>query len=338
MEALRIGMIGCGVHAIANIYSTLHHLGQPIQAVAARHMDRARAAAERFGAPHVYDDYHRMLAEEELDAVFVVTDQTSQAPIAMDCLRAGVDVFVEKPLGMSVEEAQQVADVEKSTGRKVMVGFMKRFSPAYVKLREIIRKTEKFGPALSFMGMFAITSGRPGWNDEVYTKVGGIHYVDLMRWLFGEATSVQGLTNTKGEEVDSGFLLRFDSGVIGQLFLAGLPAWKRHWEELCVTGTKGFVKAENMLSVRYHLDRPVETVGPRWRTLDEADTLLTPVSTSGSGGWRDLYLNGYVGEIEHFLDCVRENRTPVCNAAEHVRTMQLCEQMLAALKDDTQTL
>lgn len=208
MESLRIGMIGCGAHAIANIYSTLHYLGQPIQAVAARHMERARDAADHFGAPHAYDNYHEMLQKEQLDAVFVVTDQYSQAAITMDCLQADVNVFVEKPLGMSVEEAQQVADLEKKTCLKVMVGFMKRFSPSYVKLKEIMNRREAFGPALSFMGMFAITSGRPGWDNEVYTKVGGIHYVDLMRCLFGEPVVVQGITNTVGKQVDNSFLLR----------------------------------------------------------------------------------------------------------------------------------
>lgn len=332
MKTLRIGMIGCGVHAIANIFSTLHHLGQPIQAVAARHLDRARAAADRFGAPGAYDDYHEMLAKEDLDAVFIVTDQYSQAPITMDCLRAGVDVFVEKPLGMTLADAQAVADLAKETGRKVMVGFMKRFAPSYVKMREIMHQEDLFGPALSFMGMFAITSGRPGWDNEVYTKVGGIHYVDLMRWLFGEPVSVSGLTNTVDKEVDNIFTLRFDSGVIGSLFLGGLPAWKRHWEEMCVTGTNGFVKVDNMMSVRYHHDKPTDAKGPRWHTIDEEDVVLTPMSTSGSGGWRDLYINGYVGEIEHFLDCLQNDREPECNAADHVLTMKLCEDMVNSLK------
>lgn len=332
MKNLRIGMIGCGVHAVANIFSTLHHLGQPIQAVSARHLDRARAAADRFGAPNAYDRYQDMLEKESLDAVFIVTDQYSQAAITMDCLRAGVDVFVEKPLGMTLADAQAVADLARETGRKVMVGFMKRFAPSYVKLKELMQQKEAFGPALSFMGMFAITSGRPGWDNEVYTKVGGIHYVDLMRWLFGEAVSVSGLTNTVDKEVDNIFTLRFDSGVIGSLFLGGLPSWKRHWEEMCVTGTNGFAKVDNMMSVRYHHDKPVDTVGARWKTLDEEDVVLTPVSTSGSGGWRDLYINGYVGEIEHFLDCLQNDREPECNAADHVKTMKLCEDMVGSLK------
>ena len=71
--------------------------------------------------------------------------------------------------------------------------------------------------------MFAITSGRPGWDNEVFLKVGGIHYVDLMRHLFGEVVEVCGYTNTVGVNVDQIFALRFDSEVIGSMFFAGLP-------------------------------------------------------------------------------------------------------------------
>lgn len=329
---LRIGMIGCGVHSTANIFSTLHLLRQPIQAVSARHLERAQAAADRFNIPRAYDNYHTMLAEEALDAVFVVTDQYTQAPIVKDCLHAGVHVFVEKPLGMNAQEAREVAELAAQTGKTVMVGFMKRFSPSYLKLKEIMERTEDFGKALSFMGMFAITSGRPGWDNEVYTKVGGVHYVDLMRWLFGEVTDLHGFTNTVDKEVDNVFTLRFDSGIMGSMFFGGLPAWKRHWEELCVTGVKGFVKADNMMSVRYHFDKPVDTKGPRWQALDEEDCVFTPVSTSGSGGWRDLYLNGYVGEIEHFLDCLKNGKMPLCNAEDNVKTMELCDRIVACLK------
>lgn len=190
----------------------------------------------------------------------------------------------------------------------------------------------EFGKKLSFMGMFAITSGRPGWDNDVFTKVGGIHYVDLMRHLFGEPVDIHGYTNSVGVEVDNVFTMRFDSGIIGSMFFGGVPAWKRHWEELCITGTKGFVKVDNMLNVRYHFDAPVDTKGPRWATLDEEDQVLTPVSTSSSGGWRDLYLNGYVGEIQHFFDCIINDKTPICDAADNVKTMAFCDKIVACLK------
>lgn len=329
---LRIGMIGCGVHSTANLFSTLHMLRQPMHAVCAQHLDHAQDAAKRFGIPAAYDNYQEMLSKENLDIVFVVTSSTTQADIVKDCLNAGVNVFVEKALGMDEAEAREVADLAKKVGKKVMVGFMKRFAPSYCIMKDIMSNTEEFGKALSFMGMFAITSGRPGWDNNVFTKVGGIHYVDLMRHLFGEVTDIHGFTNSVDVEVDNIFTMRFDSGITGSMFFGGIPAWKRHWEELCVSGVKGFVKVDNMLNVRYHYDKPVSTKGKRWMTLDEEDRVLTPVSTSGSGGWRDLYLNGYVGEVEHFLDCVVNDKLNLCDAEDNVKTMALCDRIVACLK------
>ncbi len=332
LQNLKLGVVGCGVHSTANILSTLHLLRQPIQAVAARHIEHAQDAAERFGIKHAYSSYREMLDKESLDAVFVITSADSQADIVKDCLNSGAHVFVEKPLGMNEAAALEVANLADDLNKKVMLGFMKRFSPSYVKMKEIMSNTPDFGKALSFMGMFAITSGRPGWDNNVFTKVGGIHYVDLMRFLFGEVIDIHGYTNSVDVEVDNIFTMRFDSGIMGSMFFGGIPAWKRHWEEICVSGTKGFVKVDNMTSLRYHYDEPVATKGSRWKTMDEKDCVLTSVNTSSSGGWRDLYLNGYVGEIEHFLDCLLNDKQPICNARDNVKTMALCDKIVACLK------
>jgi predicted dehydrogenase len=241
-------------------------------------------------------------------------------------------VFVEKPLGMNESEAAEVAELSSKKRKQVMVGFMKHFAPSYCILREIMNNKPEFGRVLSFNGMFAITSGRPGWDNEVFLKVGGIHYVDLMRYLFGELVDVSGYTNSVGVKVDQIFAMRFEHEVIGSMFFGGLPAWKRHWEEITVTGETGFVKVENMLRVKYHMDKPVVTKDPRWQTMDEEDQILTPMSTSSSGGWRDLYQNGYVGEMEHFLDSIINNTEPVTSALDNVKTMALCDSILASLK------
>lgn len=332
MNNLKLAVIGCGVHSTANIISTLHYLKQPIAAVCANHLDHAEAAAKQYGIAHAYDNYFKMLDTEKPDAVFIITDRNSQATITKDCLKAGCHVFVEKPLGMNEAEAKDVSDLAKAVKKHVMVGFMKRFSPAYCKLKEIMENHEEFGDVLSFMGMFAITSGRPGWDDDVYIKQGGIHYVDLLRFLFGELVDIHGYTNSVDVEVDQIFTMRFDSGVIGSMFFGGIPSWKRHWEEICVSGRSGFAKVNNMMNVTYHYDKPVTTKGSRWKTMDELDTVITPVCTSSSGGWRDLFLNGYVGEIEHFLDCVANDKTPICSAEDNIRTMALCDSIVSCLK------
>jgi hypothetical protein len=66
--------------------------------------------------------------------------------------------------------------------------------------------------------------------------------------------------------------------------------------------------------------------------MDEEDRVITPVSTSGSGGWRDLYLNGYVGEVEHFLDTSISKSEPTSSAFDNVKTMALCDAIIKSLK------
>src|SRR3989442_8479403 len=110
---------------------------------------------------------------------------------------------------------------------------MKRFAPAYAQLKQFVHEPG-FGDPLSLHGMFAIGS-RPGWDDAWFIKTGGIHYVDLCRYLFGEVTEVRGFGNAHQIQVDQCFTLLFEHGEIGGLFFAGVPAWTRHHEELTVT-------------------------------------------------------------------------------------------------------
>jgi len=327
-EELKLGIIGAGVHAQANIYATLRLLNIPIHAVCTRHIEKAVKIANDYHAKSAYDDYEKMLNNEKLDAVFVITDKDSQNLITKNCLKMDTNVFVEKPLGMNESEAAEVAEISEKSGKHVMVGFMKRFASSYMFMKDIMDNEKSFGKKMSFRGMFAITSGRPGWNDEVFLKVGGIHYVDLLRFLFGEIKEVKGFANSEDVMVDQIFTMRFENDVIGSMFFAGLPSWERHWEEIAVTGVKGFVKVNNMMDVEYHYVRP--EIKTDWKYLSFEDRVLTAKSTSSSGGWRDLYLNGYVGEVEHFLDCVLSNKEPVTSAFDNVKTMRLCDSIIKA--------
>ena len=142
MNYLRIGFIGCGKHAKANIYPSVKLLNLEIAAVCARHLERAEYTARQFQARKAYDDYHKMLSEENLDAIFVITSGDQHPRIVEDCVYAGVHVFVEKPLGWNEAEAQKVADVSKETNKNVMLGFMNRFAPSYLLTKEIMDMTK----------------------------------------------------------------------------------------------------------------------------------------------------------------------------------------------------
>ncbi len=333
MRDLKIGFIGCGRHASANIYPSVKLLGMEIACVCARHQDRAEACAKLWHARRAYDSYQDMLEKEQLDAVFVITSGDQHPAIVKDCLLAGTNVFVEKPFGWDESEARAVADVSREVGRHVMVGFMKRFAPAYVKAKRIIDDAQSFGEVLSMTGMFGVRSFGP--QDEPFLKYGAIHFVDLIRFFLGEVRSVAGFKRTPDEGVDQVFSFATESGRIGNMFFAGLSAWARHHEEITITGVNGFVKAENMTRVSCHLHRESGFEGPRWQTLDEEDVVWTSIDTSSSGGLQDLYLRGYVGEVRHFLECVSSDQQPTCCAEDNVKTMALCDRIVLALDDPT---
>jgi UDP-N-acetylglucosamine 3-dehydrogenase len=330
MSEARVGFIGCGHHASVNLYPSLRLLGVQIAGVCAGHLDRAEAKACEWGAERAYDDYRALLRQEGLDAIFVAAPPELQAGMVKDCLSAGYNVFAEKPLGMNEREAADVADAAAHAGRHVMVGFMKRFAPAYVHMKRIVSDQGSFGPPLSLTGMFAI-AGRAGITEEGYVKLGAVHYLDLLRFMFGDVEDISGYSNSAGSDVDLAISLRFAGGRIGNVLLACLPAWRRHYEELTITGVKGFVRSENMASVRYHLHGNSRAAAPGWQVMDEEDRVLSSIESAGSGGLQPLYTRGYVGEIAHFLECIAQDREPSSSAADNVGTMRLCDSVLSCV-------
>ncbi len=325
MNNIRVGFIGTGKHARANLYPTLKLLGQPIACVCSRHLERAEAVAKEVQAGKAYDDYMRMVSNEKLDAVFVSTGP-GHARIVEDCLRSNLHVFVEKPLGVNPAEAASVVEAARVSGKIVMVGFMKRYAPAYAKLKQVIQNEGSFGEILSLQGMFAIGPREHG--DENYLVNTGIHYLDLVRYLFGEVSQVFALSHTQNVLIDQSIGFRFEDGRIGSLFFGGLPSWRRHYEEITVTGEKGFARVENIEKLTVHTSADLPGPEPQWQNVSEEDQVFNPTHTSSSGGWQDYYLSGYVGEIARFFECIRTNSQPDCNAEDNVKTMELCEKII----------
>ncbi|MCB5164477.1 Gfo/Idh/MocA family oxidoreductase [Streptomyces bambusae] len=324
---LRLGFIGHGRHARANLYPSLALAGARLACIATRDEQAARAAANAHGAGSGYGDHRQMLAQEALDAVFVSVAPEDQAGIAEDCLKAGAHVFVEKPLGLDEADARRVAATAQRYGRQVMVGFMKRHAPAYRKLAEVIADSRNFGRVLSFNGFFAFSPWTDTLRDDTYLKFGAVHIIDLVRHLFGEVTEATGFRNSRDADISMALALRFDSGAVGNLTLAAAPSWSREQEELTVTGQHGFVRTENLTTVAHHHARPSGPAEP-WQGLHEDTVVLKSANSPASGGHQDLYLRGFAGEVAHFLDAVRHGEAPVGSAADNVATMALCDTIL----------
>ncbi|GGT09499.1 MULTISPECIES: Gfo/Idh/MocA family protein [Streptomyces] len=333
IEDLRIGFIGHGQHARANLYPALALAGGRLTSIATRDGAAAARAAALHGAARGHGDHRRMLAEDGLDAVFVSVAPEDQAAVTEDCLRAGAHVFAEKPLGLDEAEARRVADTAERARRSVAVGFMKRHAPAYRRLAALTADEAAFGRVLSFHGFFAFSPWTDTLRDDTYLKFGAVHMVDLVRWLFGEVAEVSGHTNSRGSDISMAATLRFRSGVIGSLTLAGVPAWSREQEELTVTGQRGFARVENLSTLAYHHARRAEPGrGEAWQELDEDTVVVRSVNSPASGGHQDLYLRGFAGEVRHFLEAVANGTPSAASAADNTATMALCDELLRSLR------
>ncbi|MGD2079925.1 MAG: Gfo/Idh/MocA family oxidoreductase [Nitrospirota bacterium] len=136
---VKAGVIGVGHlgQHHARIYSELE--AAELTAVADSNRGRAEEIASRYGA-RAYADYRDMLGE--VGAVSVAAPTSSHFGIAMDCLRAGIDVLVEKPITVEVAEADALIEEAERLGRVLQVGHLERFNPAVMELEGLIDQPE----------------------------------------------------------------------------------------------------------------------------------------------------------------------------------------------------
>ena len=184
---------------------------------------------------------------------------------------------------------------------------------------------------MAISGMFAIRNFAS--DEESYLMYAAIHYVDLIRFLFGEVNELAGYKLNPGGDVNYIFSFVTDKGYIGNMYFGGVSSWGRHYEEITITGTKGYVKVENKEKAQCHYSTEATFSGPAWQALDEKSHHFSSVLSTSSGGWQNLYLLGYVGEVEHFLTCVANGISPTPSASDNVKTVKLCGQLLRSLKD-----
>lgn len=136
MTKVRVGLVGTGVIAQVMHLHYLAELADRFDVAAVCDLDReaARACAERYGIPAAFTDWRELLGQP-LDAVMALTSG-SHAPIAEAAARAGRHVFVEKPMCYSAAEGQAMVAAADAAGVVLMVGYPKRYDPAFARMRE----------------------------------------------------------------------------------------------------------------------------------------------------------------------------------------------------------
>lgn len=132
---LNVGVIGVGYlgQHHARIFAELQDVS--LAAVADTDIDRAKQIAERYGC-RAFSDYRELL--DKVDAVSIVTPTTLHCAVAMDCIQAGKDVLIEKPVTATIEEADRLISASEKAGILVQVGHLERFNPVVAAIYPLL--------------------------------------------------------------------------------------------------------------------------------------------------------------------------------------------------------
>jgi predicted dehydrogenase len=286
---------------------------------------RERFAAQYPGA-RVTGDIGELLADDELDAVVLATPVPTHAALAVRVLEAGKHCFVEKPLALTVADAESVVEAARAADRVLMVGHLLQYHPGVNKLKEIAASGELgeihyiYGNRLNLGQLRADENAL--WSLGAHDVSVVLHLADeepSEMWARGESYMREGV-----EDVVFAFL-RFPSGLAAHLHLSWLDPHKER--RFTIVGSRRMATFDDM-----DAERKITVYD---KGFDEkADTYGEYITRSGDI-WSPRLPNDEPLRLEcqHFLDCVRTGRTPVSDGEVGLRVVRVLEGLQQSLDE-----
>lgn len=297
-----IGIIGAG--AIAELHANaIAAAGHRLVAVC----DVRDSAAAALARPHDADsfaDHRNLLREPDVDAVIITVPHALHASIALDAIRAGKHVLIEKPIAIAAREAHEVIAAAADANVTVAVGHVLRFVPSLIVAHELITAGAIGKPVLMVERRASnyASGSRPAWFFDPLIAGGGIllnvgtHAIDRVQWLGGShVTRVHGFVSARPGamvETESTALLELANGVRASVTVTGtgLP----FIEDFSVVGETGAITIDREHGVRLFKNGELRT------TIEIAPNEMTAAFTN---------------QLTDFVDASRENRPPRVDAA-----------------------
>jgi myo-inositol 2-dehydrogenase / D-chiro-inositol 1-dehydrogenase len=182
-----VGVVGTGgmgaMHA-ENVYDMLANAR--LVAVADLDLARAERLADRCGAPAVYKDPVELIRDDAVEAVVIASPDPTHLPLVLECLENEKPVLCEKPLAANAGGAREILEAEVELGRKlVQVGFMRRYDPQHVAVKEAVA-SGSIGEPMLFKGWHRNLDQEPGLDSAAVVTNSTIHDLDSARWFLGE--------------------------------------------------------------------------------------------------------------------------------------------------------
>ena len=292
------GIVGLGRVAGSDIAPAINAAGNSrLVGVVSRDAGRAKQFAQTHGAQSAYDDYDRLLADPDVDVVYIATPNALHADQAVAAARAGKHVLCDKPLATSVAEAERVVAQCAAAGVQLGITFQTRNIEGMHRIREVVASGEIGRVVLAEVEMSPGRTLLKGWRtDPSMAGLGttnnlGVHAYDLLRYLLGsEVVEVCAAFGYEpGLELDtlSLALLRFDNDALAYVNVN--QATPHHRPDLVVHGTTGRILGTNVTRSGLHGEVQIlGSDGEQRFAVDSSDCFRATV-----GNFADAVLSGH---------------------------------------------
>ncbi len=314
--AIGIGIIGAGVMGADHARILSAHVGGA-ELVAVSDADEARAAtsAQANGARRHHADGLALIEDPEVEAVLVASPDHTHADFVLACLGAGKPVLCEKPLAPTSAECLGLIEAERKAGRRmIQVGFMRRFDPFYVEMRNTLHGGALGRPLL--LHCAHCNASAPGFfTPEMSVTNAAVHEFDAIRWITGrEIVAVTALSSARkggGALRDPIMILaELDDGVVAdiEIFMNAAYGYDIRTELVCENGT---------IDLARPAPNAVRCAGER--------------ALSFPGDWRGRFGDAYRLQLQAWIGSLAGRAPSGAGARDGYAAMCVAEAALASL-------
>lgn len=317
MKVAVIGVGNMGQHHARN-YTEIANV--ELLAVSDVNPKIGKPIAERFKCKY-YSDYKEMLEKEEIELVTIAVPTKLHKKVALDCIKKGVHILIEKPIAATVAEAKELVAAARAKGIKFTVGHIERFNPAVIKLKELV-DAGKLGHITSVVTRRI--GPMPGQIKDANVVIDiGVHDIDLMNWFFGklpdQVVAGGGNALNKMQQDYANVFLKYGK-------MSGLS--QANWitpvkiRTMAVSGTKAYAEVNFITQELALYESEYST---------EYDDFGEFVIKFGQPKDKKIIKVNNVeplkAEIKAFIKAIKENKTPVVTAREAIDALDIASKV-----------
>jgi scyllo-inositol 2-dehydrogenase (NAD+) len=328
MSKLGLGVVGVGEmgkrHA-ENLAGLVPNAR--LVAVADTNLDRARSVAQELEVDYYHDSIESLVARKDVQAVVIASPAKFHPHAIQLAAAAGKDIFCEKPLALTLEEADIALEAVAKAGVRLQMGHMRRYDPAYAEAKRRI-ETGEIGEPVIFKSIGRDAKAPPasyfecGWNGTLFHD-NSVHDFDLATWLMDDAV-IEVHTFAAARAVPQlGVQGLFDSGVVNLRFARG-----------AIGNVESFVDA------RYGYDVRTEIVGTKG-TIQVGSLRDVPIQFLTEAGSQNKmvdhflvrFAGAYLIEMRDFVDMVRSDRLPQVTGADGRQALAVAVAAVTSVRE-----